>query len=249
MLCAGCGFTNHDDAKFCSMCGAPLEEKASPPLSTGSTPCPFCGEPNNDLVFCRFCGKKMSAGKGTPPIDVAEGPSSDAVAAGETVDVPGREKDVGPAASPSEELGAPAMDTRPEVPPVAERTQASLSGDFEGDSVRHESFMANIDELKPVSLNDAAQGGEEEGPKAEEPEKPKEPEEGKQPEKGPEPPSEEAKEPERESASSEEPAVDVNRRSPMQPFLWKFLIFFSLATVLFFAGIAIGLATVYLLRN
>lgn len=175
------------------MCGASLEEVASRLSSAGSKPCPFCGELNDDLVFCRFCGKKMSAGK----------------AAASLMD-------------DSEGAGNPPSDTVP--------LDGAVHPEEGQDFVRHESFAANIGEIKPESSNDAVQSAGADEPGSEE---------SREPEKFEEP----------EPAPSEEEVAEPARRTPVKPLLRKILIFSSLTAVLFLAGLAIGLAAAYILKG
>ena len=49
MVCKQCGAQNADNVKFCSACGARMEDD--------KVACKSCGQMNaKDAVFCAFCG-------------------------------------------------------------------------------------------------------------------------------------------------------------------------------------------------
>ncbi|MCL1951192.1 MAG: zinc ribbon domain-containing protein [Oscillospiraceae bacterium] len=59
--CAGCGYRNPDDARFCNQCGKPLPGAA--PIPVAAPVEPFCGRCGTKLVpgalFCAECGAKQ----------------------------------------------------------------------------------------------------------------------------------------------------------------------------------------------
>ena len=74
MICAACGSSNRDGARFCQMCATPLAPSAPQPqwptpAPAAPMPCPACGSPiAADDTFCGFCGyAKEEQGQWRPP--------------------------------------------------------------------------------------------------------------------------------------------------------------------------------------
>lgn len=64
MLCGKCGYTNLQDASYCTICGSKLDGEPTLGEPVGSVPCPHCEKLNEPIaVHCRFCGKKMKSAK------------------------------------------------------------------------------------------------------------------------------------------------------------------------------------------
>ena len=63
-VCVHCGFSNHQDKRFCTQCGNLLEPTDKPP-DTGFVErvCPACGYGNSvDIRFCTECGRGLGGG-------------------------------------------------------------------------------------------------------------------------------------------------------------------------------------------
>ena len=59
MKCQFCGKELPEDARFCSSCGNPVQQKKV---------CPKCGyEAEDDMVFCIRCGTRLSSGESEKP--------------------------------------------------------------------------------------------------------------------------------------------------------------------------------------
>jgi ABC-type multidrug transport system ATPase subunit/pSer/pThr/pTyr-binding forkhead associated (FHA) protein len=60
-ICPHCGYSNSEQARFCSNCGQSLLQKPVPPSPIGEMNCPKCGTPNrSDAKFCRACGNRLA---------------------------------------------------------------------------------------------------------------------------------------------------------------------------------------------
>ncbi len=122
MLCKGCGFTNSNDASFCSMCGVVLMPTAGRQAALGTIPCPSCSSLNEDVaVFCRACGARIAVAV------AAEVPAMAAVGAASSVD------------------GFMSL-----LDPLERERPAAAAIDVDGQSAatRHESLLAKLDRME-----------------------------------------------------------------------------------------------------